>query len=63
MLFDIKAVEEQAKKQIASEKAEKATKALVVSLRKLDAAQQVVRNVEAEITDLKASIADGSYVG
>jgi len=62
-MFDIKAVEAAAKKQIASEKAEKATKGLITALRKLDAAQQVVRNVETEIADLKASIADGSFVG
>lgn len=63
VLIDIKAIEAAANKTIAAEKAEKATKGLVLAFRKLEAAKQVVRNVEAEIGDLKASIADGSYVG
>ena len=62
-MFDINAVEAEARKEIADEKGKKAKVALVSALRKLDAAQQVVRNIEAEIADLKASIADGSFTG
>lgn len=62
-LFNIKEVEEAANREIADEKAKKAKTALVSKLRQLDAAKQVVRNVESEIDDLKASIEDGSFSG
>ncbi len=62
-LFDIKAVEDEANAEISKERADKAKRALVTALRKREAASQVVRNIEAEIDDLKASIADGSFSG
>lgn len=62
-LFDIKAVEDEANAEIAKERADKAKRALITALRKREAAMQVVRNIEAEIADLKASIADGSFPG
>lgn len=61
-LIDIKAVEEEALKEIREEKSKKAKTALVTKLRQLESAKQVVRNIEAEIVDVKASIADGSFV-
>lgn len=60
-MFDIKAVRSEAAKEIAEEKAKKAKEALKSKLRALDAAKQVVRNVENEIADLEASIADGTF--
>ena len=62
-LFDIKAVVDDAAKELREEKAAKAKKALVAKLRLLDSAQQAVRNIEAEIKDLTASIEDGSFTG
>lgn len=62
-MFDIKKVKEDANKEIAEEKAERAKKALVAKLRELDAAKSVVANIERQIADLEASIADGSFVG
>lgn len=62
-LFDIKAVEDEAKAEIHKEIQGKATKALVKKLRDLESAKQIVRNIEREIDDLKASIAEGSFVG
>lgn len=62
-LFDIKAVEDEANAEIAKERADKAKRALITALRKKEAALQVVRNIEVEIADLKASIADGSFAG
>lgn len=63
MLLDVKKVTEEARKQIAEEKTEKAKRALVQKLRALDTAKDVVRNIEREIADLEASITDGSFVG
>lgn len=60
-LIDIKQVMAEAQAEVTKERADKAKKALVTKLRALDAAQQVVRNIEAEVEDLKASIADGSF--
>jgi hypothetical protein len=62
-MFDIKAVIETANKEIAEEKAKKATTALVKKLRELDAAKSIVRNIEREIEDLQQSISDGSFAG
>ena len=60
-MFDIKAVREAARKEIAEEQSKKAKDALKAKLRNLEAAKQVVRNIEREIEDLEASIADGSF--
>jgi hypothetical protein len=60
-MFDINAVRKEAENEIAAEKAAKAKSALKVKLRALDAAKQVVKNIEAEISDLTASIGDGSF--
>lgn len=60
-MFDIKAAKEAAVKEIAEEKAKKATAALVKKLRELDTARNIVRNIEREIQDLEQSIEDGSF--
>jgi hypothetical protein len=60
-MFDVKQVEKEARKQIADEKAARAKNLLVTAYRKLDAAEQVVKNINAEISDLTASITDGSF--
>ena len=60
-MFDIKKVKEEAAKEIADEQGKKAKDALKTKLRALEAARSVVRNIEREIEDLEASIADGSF--
>lgn len=60
-MFDIKKVKEEAAKEIAEEQGKKAKDALKAKLRALEAAKAVVRNIEREIDDLEASIADGSF--
>jgi hypothetical protein len=60
-MFDVSKIEAEARKQISDEKSARAKAALTAALRKLDVAEQVVRNVKAEIEDLKASITDGSF--
>ena len=61
--IDVEAIEAEARKEIAEELTKKAKLALTQKLRALEAARQVVRNIEFDIDDLKASIADGSFVG
>lgn len=61
-LIDITNLEAEAQKEISDELARKAKDAIKRKLRDLEAARAVVRNVEREIDDLKASIADGSFV-
>lgn len=60
-MFDIKKVEADAKAEIAKEMADKAKTALVKKFRDLENAKKIVANIEREIEDLKASIADGSF--
>jgi phage shock protein A len=62
-MFDILTLEAEARAQVAKETSEKAKSALVKKLRELEAARNIVRNVEREIEDIKASIADGSFTG
>ena len=62
-MFDIKKVEDEVKAEIAKEQAEKAKTALVKKLRDLENAKRIVANIQREIDDLKASIADGSFSG
>lgn len=60
-MIDIKSVKEEARKEIAEEQGKKAKDALKRKLRDLEAAKQIVRNIEREIEDIEASIADGSF--
>jgi len=60
-MFDIKKVKEEAHAEVAKEKSEKAKSALVKKLRDLENAKNIVRNIEREISDLEASIEDGSF--
>jgi len=62
-LIDIKEIEKDARLEIAKEIQGKAKTALVRKLRDLEASKQIVRNIESQIEDLKASIADGSFTG
>lgn len=62
-MIDIKAVKEEARKEIAEEQGKKAKDALKKKLRDLEAAKNIVRNIEREINDIEASIADGSFAG
>ena len=61
MAVDIKSIKAEAEKQIAEERAAKAKTALVGKLRQKAAAEEVVKNIDREIADLEASIADGSF--
>lgn len=61
--IDILRLENEAAAEIDKEIADKAKKALVSKYRELAAAKQIVRNIEAEIEDLKASFGDGSFTG
>ena len=61
-LYNITDIEKEALAEVTKEANEKAKKALVKKLKDLANAQQIVRNIEHDIEDLKASIADGSFV-
>ena len=61
-MIDIKKIQLDARAEIAKEQADKAKLALVKKLRDLASAQNIVRNIEREVADLEASIADGSFV-
>jgi uncharacterized membrane protein len=60
-MIDIKAVKDQAVKEVTEEKQKKAVAALKGKMRQLEDARQIVRNIEREIEDLEASLADGSF--
>lgn len=60
-MIDIKAVTEQAKKEINEARSKKAVEALKRKYNDLENAKQVVKNIEREIEDLTASIGDGSF--
>lgn len=60
-MFDIKQVMAEANKEIADEKSKKAKGMIVAKLRALDAAKQVVSNIERELDDIQASIIDGTF--
>ena len=62
-LVEITDIEKEAQEEIRKEIQGKAKGALVKKLRDLENAKQIVRNIEREIGDLKASIADGSFTG
>ena len=62
-MIDIKSVTQQARKEVAEEQAKKAITALKRKLTDLANAQQIVKNIERDIADLEASIADGSFAG
>jgi hypothetical protein len=62
-MIDVKGVLSKARQEVAEEQAKKAVTALKRKLTDLSNAQQVVKNIEREIGDLEASIADGSFAG
>lgn len=62
-MVDIKAVKEQAIKEVVEERTKKAVVALKAKLKQLDDARQIVKNLERETADLEASIGDGSFAG
>lgn len=53
----------EAERELRDELGKKAREAIKRKLRDLDAARRVVLNIEREISDLEASIADGSFAG
>lgn len=62
-MIDIKAVKEQAAKEVTEEAQKKAVTALKGKMRALSDARQIVKNIEREIADLEASLEDGSFAG
>lgn len=60
-LIDIKAVKDQAAKEISEERGKKAKDALVRQMRVVEAAKQVVRAEELKQADLEQQIADGTF--
>lgn len=61
-MIDIKAVKDTARKEVLDERMKIAVGAIKRKLNDLENAKQVVKNIEREIADLEASIADGSFV-
>jgi F0F1-type ATP synthase epsilon subunit len=51
-MFDIKKAKEEAEKELAIEKGEKAKKRIKEKLSQMDAAKKVVQNIERELEDL-----------
>lgn len=62
-LIDIKNIKDEAAQELRAEVTRKAKEALKGKLRNLENARQIVRNIEREIEDIEASIADGSFTG
>lgn len=62
-MFDINAVMKEAEAEVSKEQSEAAKKALVRKLRERATAINVVASIDREIADLKASIAEGSFIG
>lgn len=62
-LIDIKNIKDEAAQELRAEVTRKAKEALKCKLRNLENARQIVRNIEREIEDIEASIADGSFTG
>jgi len=51
-MFDIKKAKEEAEKELAQEKGEKAKKRIKEKLTQLDSAKKVIQNIERELEDL-----------
>ena len=62
-MIDIIAMEKEAREEVAKAVMEKAKIAFKKKLLELEAAKSVVHNIEREIIDLKADIANGSFTG
>ncbi|QBQ99238.1 hypothetical protein [Paraburkholderia pallida] len=60
-MLDIKALEEEAKKEVRDETQSRAKRAVVTKLKQIQTAEQVLVNLRREYDDLMASIADGSF--
>lgn len=61
-MFDIIALEKEAKAAVAESFAKGAKDALIKKYREQQLAQRVLQNIDREIQDLLQSIADGSFV-
>lgn len=59
-MIDFKKVKEEAKKQIVEQRTKEAVNMLKSKYSELDAAKQVVSNIEREIEDLEISIQEGT---
>jgi len=61
--INTKSVREQAEEELKAERSKSAKEALKIKLRELDRAKAIVANIERQISDLEASIDDGSFAG
>lgn len=59
-MIDIKAAKEEAAKEFAKERQEKAKTALVRQMRVVEVARQTLRAEELKLEDIEAQIADGT---
>jgi hypothetical protein len=61
-MIDIKKVQEEAQAEITEERTKKAKEKIKDLLRKKAQAEQVVKNIERELTDLYAQIGEGTLI-
>lgn len=59
-LIDIKSVKEEAAKEFAKERTEKAKGALIKQMRVVELARQTLRAEELKLADIETQIADGT---
>ena len=59
-LIDIKSVKEEAVKEFAKERMDKAKAALIKQMRVVELARQTLRAEELKLADIEAQIADGT---
>jgi hypothetical protein len=59
-LIDIKSVKEEAAKEFAKERTEKAKAALIKQMRVVELARQTLRAEELKLADIETQIADGT---
>lgn len=59
-LIDIKSVKEEAAKEFAKERMDKAKAALIKQMRVVELARQTLRAEELKLADIEAQIADGT---
>lgn len=59
-MIDIKAIKEQARKEMQQELADKAKIAIVRQLRVVETAKQILRAEEAKLADIEQQVGDGT---
>jgi vacuolar-type H+-ATPase subunit H len=61
-MMDVKAIRQEAEKEVQEEKAKKAKEAIKSLLKERDAAQTILNNIERKIEDTLATINEGNVV-